>query len=84
MAANAARNASSMSLNVISFSSFYFGSSLKNSTFVASVHITKYWFVSIGLACSGPFWKKMESIFASVSSDDLSYLKQQVVMEIKV
>lgn len=30
------------------------------------------------LACSGPFWKKMESIFASVSAEDLSYLKQQL------
>jgi hypothetical protein len=30
------------------------------------------------LACSGPFWKKMESIFASVSSEDVSYLKQQL------
>ncbi|KAJ6983952.1 hypothetical protein NC653_022236 [Populus alba x Populus x berolinensis] len=29
------------------------------------------------LACSGPFWKKMDSIFASVSLEDLSYLKQQ-------
>ncbi|KAG6632109.1 hypothetical protein CIPAW_13G136500 [Carya illinoinensis] len=31
-----------------------------------------------GLACSGPFWNKMEAIFASVSSEDLSYLKQQL------
>ncbi|KAJ6410178.1 hypothetical protein OIU84_009638 [Salix udensis] len=30
------------------------------------------------LACSGPFWKKMDSIFASVSLEDLSYLKQQL------
>ncbi|KAG2674434.1 hypothetical protein I3760_13G135300 [Carya illinoinensis] len=30
------------------------------------------------LACSGPFWNKMEAIFASVSSEDLSYLKQQL------
>ncbi|KAH1220693.1 hypothetical protein GmHk_12G034271 [Glycine max] len=30
------------------------------------------------LACSGPFWKKMESIFASISLDDASYLKQQL------
>ncbi|KAJ9177933.1 hypothetical protein P3X46_009860 [Hevea brasiliensis] len=29
-------------------------------------------------ACCGPFWKKMESIFASVSSEDMSYLKQQL------
>lgn len=36
--------------------------------------------VSVGLACSGPFWNKMESIFASVSSEDLSYLKQQVLI----
>lgn len=34
---------------------------------------------SVGLACSGPFWKKMESIFASVSREDMSYLKQQVI-----
>ncbi|KAF8397896.1 hypothetical protein HHK36_016821 [Tetracentron sinense] len=31
------------------------------------------------LACSGSFWKKMEPLFASVSSEDTSYLKQQVV-----
>ncbi|KAK8503526.1 hypothetical protein V6N13_094647 [Hibiscus sabdariffa] len=31
-----------------------------------------------GLACSGPFWKKMGSIFNSVSSEDASYLKQQL------
>ncbi|XP_047157144.1 uncharacterized protein LOC124827996 [Vigna umbellata] len=30
------------------------------------------------LACSGPFWNKMESIFASISLDDASYLKQQL------
>ncbi|XP_022729015.1 uncharacterized protein LOC111284573 isoform X2 [Durio zibethinus] len=30
------------------------------------------------LACSGPFWKKMGSIFNSVSSEDTSYLRQQL------
>ncbi|KAK8514435.1 hypothetical protein V6N12_009141 [Hibiscus sabdariffa] len=30
------------------------------------------------LACSGPFWKKMGSIFNSVSSEDTSFLKQQI------
>ncbi|KAF9676379.1 hypothetical protein SADUNF_Sadunf09G0132500 [Salix dunnii] len=30
------------------------------------------------LACSSPFWKKMDSIFASVSLEDLSYLKEQL------
>ncbi|ESR37491.1 hypothetical protein CICLE_v10027692mg [Citrus x clementina] len=30
------------------------------------------------LAYSGPFWKKMKSIFASLSSEDMSYLKQQL------
>ncbi|CAN1171397.1 hypothetical protein LINPERPRIM_LOCUS7948 [Linum perenne] len=30
------------------------------------------------LACSGPFWKKMEPIFASVSSEDSLYLKEQL------
>ncbi|XP_057986816.1 uncharacterized protein LOC110659949 isoform X2 [Hevea brasiliensis] len=29
-------------------------------------------------ACCGPFWKKMESIFGSVCSEDMSYLKQQL------
>ncbi|XP_012079784.1 uncharacterized protein LOC105640155 isoform X2 [Jatropha curcas] len=29
-------------------------------------------------ACCSLFWKKMETIFASVSSEDLSYLKQQL------
>ncbi|KAK4255235.1 hypothetical protein QN277_008256 [Acacia crassicarpa] len=30
------------------------------------------------LACSGPFWRKMESVFAPVSLEDSSYLKQQL------
>lgn len=30
------------------------------------------------LACSGPFWKKMELIFASANPENASYLKQQV------
>ncbi|XVF19719.1 hypothetical protein REPUB_Repub11eG0135100 [Reevesia pubescens] len=30
------------------------------------------------LACSGPFWKKMGSIFNSVSSEETSYLRQQL------
>ncbi|KAJ1440684.1 hypothetical protein SESBI_01752 [Sesbania bispinosa] len=30
------------------------------------------------LACSGAFWSKMEYIFASISLDDASYLKQQL------
>ncbi|XP_022752570.1 uncharacterized protein LOC111301277 isoform X2 [Durio zibethinus] len=29
-------------------------------------------------ACSGPFWKKMGSIFNSVSSEDATYLRQQL------
>ncbi|KAG8644758.1 hypothetical protein MANES_11G161400v8 [Manihot esculenta] len=29
-------------------------------------------------ACCGPFWKKMESVFSSLSSVDMSYLKQQL------
>ncbi|OVA03569.1 hypothetical protein BVC80_1651g75 [Macleaya cordata] len=29
------------------------------------------------LACSGSFWKKVEPIFASVSSEDTTYLRQQ-------
>ncbi|XP_019058252.1 PREDICTED: uncharacterized protein LOC104814789 isoform X3 [Tarenaya hassleriana] len=29
-------------------------------------------------ACSGKFWKKMEYIFASVSSDDMQYMKDQL------
>ncbi|OVA06005.1 hypothetical protein BVC80_1707g111 [Macleaya cordata] len=37
-----------------------------------SVHTSKY------LACTGSFWKKMEPIFASVSSDNAAYLKQQL------
>ncbi|KAK9064024.1 hypothetical protein SSX86_017896 [Deinandra increscens subsp. villosa] len=32
------------------------------------------------LACSSPFWKKMEPLFASVSSEDKSFLAQQVVL----
>ncbi|KAH9769067.1 hypothetical protein KPL71_011853 [Citrus sinensis] len=30
------------------------------------------------LACSGPFWKKIESVFASPSIEDVSFLKQQL------
>uniref|UniRef100_A0A2P2MTB0 Uncharacterized protein LOC105640155 isoform X4 n=2 Tax=Rhizophora mucronata TaxID=61149 RepID=A0A2P2MTB0_RHIMU len=30
------------------------------------------------LACSSPFWKEMESLFASISSKDMAYLKQQL------
>ncbi|KAF7805708.1 uncharacterized protein G2W53_037869 [Senna tora] len=30
------------------------------------------------LACSGPFWHKLESIFATVSLENSSYLKQQL------
>ncbi|XP_038707466.1 uncharacterized protein LOC120002747 isoform X2 [Tripterygium wilfordii] len=30
------------------------------------------------ISCSGPFWKKMESLFASISPEDMSYLKQQL------
>ncbi|XVF46908.1 hypothetical protein PTKIN_Ptkin03bG0066000 [Pterospermum kingtungense] len=30
------------------------------------------------VACSGPFWKKMGSIFNSVSTEDTSYLRQQL------
>ncbi|CAK7329107.1 unnamed protein product [Dovyalis caffra] len=30
------------------------------------------------IACSGPFWKKMDSILASVGLEDMSYLKQQL------
>ncbi|PPR83745.1 hypothetical protein GOBAR_AA36969 [Gossypium barbadense] len=33
---------------------------------------------SSSLACSGPFWKKMGSIFSSVSPEDTSYLRQQL------
>ncbi|KAJ4831732.1 hypothetical protein Tsubulata_031004, partial [Turnera subulata] len=29
------------------------------------------------LACSGPFWKKMEPVFGTICFDDLSYVKQQ-------
>ncbi|RVW86992.1 hypothetical protein CK203_043492 [Vitis vinifera] len=35
-------------------------------------------FSSTDMACSSPFWKKMESFFASVSLEDVSYLKQQL------
>ncbi|KAL5579970.1 hypothetical protein UlMin_012412 [Ulmus minor] len=34
------------------------------------------------LACSSAFWKKMELFFTSVSSEDASYLKKQVVTRI--
>ncbi|KAF5204852.1 spectrin beta chain, brain [Thalictrum thalictroides] len=38
----------------------------------SSVHSAQY------LACSGSFWKKIEPIFALVSSEDAAYLKQQL------
>ena len=34
------------------------------------------------LACSSSFWKKMEPFFASVSLEDVSYLKQEVATRI--
>ncbi|KAF5751613.1 hypothetical protein HS088_TW02G00628 [Tripterygium wilfordii] len=30
------------------------------------------------IACSGPYWKKMESLFAPICPEDMSYLKQQL------
>ncbi|PIA28278.1 hypothetical protein AQUCO_07200140v1 [Aquilegia coerulea] len=38
----------------------------------SSVHSAQY------LACSGSFWKKIEPIFALVSSEDAAYLKRQL------
>ncbi|KAF8403280.1 hypothetical protein HHK36_011382 [Tetracentron sinense] len=38
-----------------------------------------YLLASVDLACSGSFWKKLEPIFTSVSSEDTSYLKQQLI-----
>lgn len=40
--------------------------------------------VYVDLACSGPFWHKMESIFATVSMENSAYLKQQVATSIWV
>lgn len=31
------------------------------------------------ISCSGRFWKKMEPFFGSVSSQDVSYMKQEVI-----
>ena len=78
LAATSARSASSMPLTYLyiviiekcSISAAYL-SFLRVSDIV--------WLVSVGLACSNTFWKKMEYIFASLRSEDASYLKQQVL-----
>lgn len=42
------------------------------------VFVTLFFTAFIDLACSSAFWKKMEPIFAPVSSKDKIYLSQQV------
>lgn len=39
-------------------------------------------FALLDLACSSQFWKQMQSIFASVSLEETSYLKEQVETKI--
>lgn len=39
-------------------------------------------YLFVDLACSGKFWKKMEHIFAAVNSDDMQYMKDQVIVQI--
>lgn len=44
---------------------------------------TKVFFALSDLACSSPFWKQMQSIFAPVSLEETSCLKEQVNIETK-
>lgn len=47
--------------------------------FLSSLLFLDILLVNVGHACSGTFWKKMEYIFSSISSEETSYLEQQVV-----
>ncbi|KAK4758209.1 hypothetical protein SAY87_019510 [Trapa incisa] len=46
-----------------------------HETLVAAANYTRN---ALNQACSNRFWKKMESLFASLSNDDVSFLKKQL------
>lgn len=74
-AANLARRASCMLLT-----SFFWTLSLSYQELrISSVYIS---LASADNAFSSLFWRKMEPIFSSVSSSDISYFSQQVVTRI--
>lgn len=76
-AANSARNASSMYLEP--FYLLNLPCDPYGMTFYATFcTLLVFWCSNVDVACSSPFWRKMESIFAPVSLEDSSYLKQQV------
>jgi hypothetical protein len=76
-AANAALNASSVYLNLLPPFNISYISPLCFSFFSALCLTSLLPFFMQDLA-SGPFWSKMEYIFASISLDDASFVKQQV------
>lgn len=39
-------------------------------------------YLSVDLACSGKFWKKMDHIFAAINADDMQNMKDQVSIKI--
>lgn len=46
--------------------------------FLKHGHVMRFFFASADVCCSSTFWWKMEFLFASVSQEDESFLKQQV------
>lgn len=75
-AADSARNASSMHLG----NSVSCLSPVEPALFLYILFsVTHILLVPLGLACSGTFWKKMKYIFSSLSLEDVTYFKQQVV-----
>ncbi|PON41401.1 spectrin beta chain, brain [Parasponia andersonii] len=77
LAAKSARNASSMPLDYMYI--VIIQKSSVSAAYLSFLNISDIcWLESVGLACSNTFWKKMEYIFASLRSEDASYLKQQL------
>lgn len=72
-AANHARNAS---CKTITFLFLILG--VRSYSASSLWYIIYIFFISVDLACSSAFWKKIEPIFAPVSSKDKTYLSTQV------
>lgn len=77
-AANFACNASCMFLK----STLY--CVVDNLIYIYIYICTKVLFALSDRACSSPFWKQMQSIFAPVSLEETSYLKEQVDVGTKI
>lgn len=82
LAASSARDASSMCFTLLLHTQFHFSLQKQHIYVRYPYQSLTLLLVSVGLACSGPFWKKMESIFGALSPEDISYLKRQVMIEI--